>query len=105
MSREITQRTAEPQLTADVRLYPTAEGGRKDALRPGLMLPCMIQKTQPLEAWDALPLLRDQPLHPGEARRLGFVFLSGEPAAKALRAAGKFYLWDGRFIGEAVVTD
>lgn len=104
MSRDIIQRTAEPQLTAEVTLYATSEGGRKDALRPGLLLPCMISKGEPLEAWDGLPLLRDVPLYPGETRHLGFVFLSGKKAADALRAAGKFYLWDGRLIGEAVVT-
>ena len=38
-----------------------------------------------------------------EQRRLGFVFLSGEEAADALRNVGIFYLWEGRFIGEARV--
>ncbi len=105
MNRDVLQRTAEPQLTADLTLYATADGGRRDALRPGLLLPCMIEQREPLEAWDCLPLLRDEPLHPGDTKRLGFVFMSGEKAAQALRAAGKFYLWDGRFIGEAVVVE
>ena len=65
----------------------------------------MVDKGEPLEGWDALLLLRDQPLNPGETRRLGFVFLSGQEAVKPLRAAGRFYLWDGRFIGEAVVVE
>tara|TARA_R110002124_G_scaffold130531_1_gene292464 strand:+ start:469 stop:786 length:318 start_codon:yes stop_codon:yes gene_type:complete len=105
MTRDIIQRTAEPELTADLTLYATADGGRMGALRPGFLLPCMIHQNEPLEAWDCLPLLRDDPLHPGETKRLGFVFMSGEKAARALREAGKFYLWDGRFIGEAVVVD
>jgi len=40
----------------------------------------------------------------GEIRTSGgFVFVSGQKAADELRAAGKFYLWEGGYIGEAVV--
>jgi len=35
---------------------------------------------------------------------VGFVFLSSEGAEK-MRRARRFYLWEGRFIGEALVTD
>jgi len=44
-----------------------------------------------------------EPLSPSESRRVGFVFLSGEEAAAVFNKAGVFYLWEGRFIGEAVV--
>jgi hypothetical protein len=44
-----------------------------------------------------------EPLSPGESRRVGFVFLSGEDAAAVFRGAGVFCLWEG-FIGEAVVV-
>ena len=59
------------------------------------------------EGWDGYPLLGDVEMQPGETKRsVGFVFLSGDEAAEKLRAAGKFYLWEGRFIGEAtVMTD
>jgi hypothetical protein len=43
-------------------------------------------------------------MHPGDRRRLGFVFLSGEEAAEIMRRAGRFYLWEGGFIGEADVV-
>lgn len=94
-----------PQLVADVRMYETAAGGRASAALPGWGCPVSVSKDEQLETWDALPLLRDVPLGPGERRRLGFVFLSGEEAAEALRKAGRFYLWEGRFVGEAVVVD
>ena len=43
-------------------------------------------------------------MKPGDTRNgIGFVFLPGEMAASQLRAAGKFTLWDGRIIGEAIV--
>lgn len=106
MSRVDLQRTAPAQLTAEVRLYETADGGRESAMQPGWTGPVMTDTTtRPMIGWDALPLLRDQPLHPGETRTLGFVFLSGEPAVQALREAGIFYLWEGRFIGEGRVVD
>jgi len=44
-------------------------------------------------------------MSPGEIRRLGFVFLSGDEAASQLRQAGHFYLWEGGFIGEATVIE
>lgn len=53
---------------------------------------------------DALPLLRDRPLGPGECRRVGFVFLCPEDAVPAIEAAGRFWLWKGRFVGEAIVV-
>jgi hypothetical protein len=53
--------------------------------------------------YDGWPLLGDTPIEPGEQRRVGFVFLSGEEAAAIMRKAGTFYLWEGRFIGEAKV--
>ena len=103
MSRIDIQRDAEPQLVATVTLYPTADGGRRQPMMPGYLFPVTLGDTTPLHVWDALPLLRDDPFPPGETRRIGFVFLAGEEAAVELRHAGKFYLWDGRFIGEAIV--
>ena len=59
-----------------------------------------------LDCSDGWPLLGDQEVKPGETRRaVGFVFLSGKEAADKMRAAGKFYLWEGHFIGEAVVVE
>ncbi|MBY8826989.1 hypothetical protein K7G81_02520 [Hephaestia sp. CMS5P-6] len=104
MSREDIQRNAEPQLVADVRMYETVNGGREGPALPGWGCPVMISDIEPLYGWDALPLLRDRHLRPGENRRLGFVFLSGQEAADALKKVGKFYLWEGRFVGEASVV-
>ena len=96
-------RAMSPQLTADVTLYPTAQGGRKYVAHLGWGCPCLVSKLEPLIGWDAWPLL-EEPFAPGECRRLGFVFLSGEEAADIFRKAGKFYLWEGGFIGEADVV-
>jgi hypothetical protein len=92
-----------PQLIADVILYPTAEGGKMLAAQPGWGCPCCCSKSSPVVGYDGWPLLKE-PLAPGDSRRLGFVFLSGKEAADVLRKAGTFYLWEGRFVGEAVVV-
>jgi len=90
-------------LIADVTLYQTADGGRKGPARPGWGCPTMISKEQPLQGWDACPQLGARWLELGETRRVGFVFLSTE-GAEAIKNAGKFYLWEGGFIGEAMVV-
>ncbi|HEV2597064.1 MAG TPA: hypothetical protein VGU00_01790 [Sphingopyxis sp.] len=98
------QRTADPHLIADVRMYETDAGGRKGPALPGWVCPVMISKDQPLEGWDAFLLLRDQPISPGECRRIGIHFVFGEAGATAAREAGKFYLWEGGFVGEGIVV-
>ena len=54
------------------------------------------------QAWDCIIQLRGMPLSPGETRRVGLIFLSGEHAASLLVKEGKFYLWEGKIIGEAI---
>jgi hypothetical protein len=105
MGRAEFQRTASPHLIADVTMYATENGGRAGPAYPGWGCPCMVSQAEPLTGWDALPLLRDDALAPGQQRRLGFCFLSGEAAATIMRDAGRFYLWEGKFIGEAVVVE
>jgi len=58
--------------------------------------------------YDGWPKL-EQPLLPGDYRRLSFVLLPGdhltaEESATALRKAGTFYLFEGIYIGEATVV-
>ena len=104
MSREDFLRTAQPELVADVTLYPTASGGRRSTAFLGWGCPCCVSNKPPIVGYDGWPLLDETPLNPGDRRRLGFVFLSSKEAADVMRAAGKFYLWEGGFIGEAVVV-
>lgn len=95
-------RTLQPQLVADVTLYPA--GIRKSAVAPGWGCPCCASKDGPIVGYDGFPLLGDTPMELGTQRRLGFVFVSGEEAANIMRRAGKFYLWEGGFIGEAIIV-
>ena len=103
MSRAELIKTATPQLIADVRMYDAAAGGREGPAYSGWGCPCMVSQKEPLVGYDALPLIGEEPLLPGETRQLGFIFLSHEEAVPVLRTAGRFFLWEGRFVGEAIV--
>lgn len=93
-----------PELIADITLYPTQQGGRKKPTPSDWFgCPCVLSK-ELLEGWDCRILLQGLALMPGETRRLGMIFLSAELAIPALRAAGKFYLWEGHAIGEGVIV-
>ena len=97
--------TRTPDLAADVRLYPTENGGRSIPALLGWGCPCFTSKDTQQGGWDARLQLEDEPFAPGTERRVGFVFLSPE-GAETMKRAGHFYLWEGRFIGEAqVVSD
>lgn len=96
-------RRTTPGLVADIQLYCTADGGRQIAARPGWGCPCLISQQRPLYGYDGWPVL-SEPLQPGDKRSaVPFVFLSPE-GADVMRKAGRFYLWEGKFIGEAVVV-
>lgn len=107
-TRAESLRKMSPHLVADVYLYPISEGGKKLTVLPGWGCPCSPSKSADALLCDCWPLL-EGPFGPGERRRLGFVFLHGNGIAKddilaTLRRAGTFYLWEGHFIGEAVVV-
>lgn len=95
-------RGVSPELVADVYLYPTTDGGKQLTVQPGWGCACSCSKLTDAVFYDGWPLLHAS-FAPGERRRLGFVFLA-EDAATILRQAGTFYLWEGRFIGEAIVV-
>ncbi|HWE73898.1 MAG TPA: hypothetical protein VG328_12110 [Stellaceae bacterium] len=94
---------ADPQLTAEIYLYPDKEGTKKkrpisEFYRPvgflqldhsGLGHECIFEIGQP-------------PLLAGERRRVRFWSTHQESLA-ALRTVRKFYIWDGWFVGEAII--
>jgi hypothetical protein len=93
-----------PQIIADITLYASERGGRKGATPSDWFgCPCMVSKDR--DAWDCRILLQGVPLAPGETRRVGMVFLSPNEAIPDLRQAGKFYLWEGGFIGEGTIIE
>lgn len=93
-------------LVVDLCLYPRQPKGRQLPIWLGWGCPCSVQNSVLREGWDGYPLLLgDRIMMLGETRcAVGFVFRSGNQAADIMRAAGKFYLWEGDFIGEATVV-
>lgn len=104
MTRAERIQASSPHLVADVTLYAPSEGGRSTEALPGWGCPCMVSQMEPLVGYDAFPQLGETPLEPGARRRLAFVFRSPD-GAEVMRTAGRFYLWEGGFIGEARIVD
>ncbi len=107
MSRIDYLKTAKPDLVVDLTLYATEVGGRKQPIMLGWGSPCTIQREEGT-GWvgcDGWPLLIDGPMSPGESRRVGYVFLSGQEAVHYLRNAEKFYVWEGQLVGEATIVN
>jgi hypothetical protein len=92
-----------PDLIAEVRLYAPDQGGRTTPIRSTFRCPCAVTNVKPAMMHSAELLLGSEPMNPGQSRRLGFAFLTPD-GADAMRQAGKFYLWDGRFFAEAVIV-
>lgn len=96
-------KSLDPHFMVDLTLYSPEMGGRKDPItREGFGCPCKLDEDGDTFA-DCRLFLNGQEIRPGETKRVGILF-SFEPAASIFRAARKFYLWDGRIIGEAVVV-
>ena len=107
MNRRADQlRSMEPQLIVDLWLYPREGGGRTKPISLGWGSPCTIQSEEGSGwvAYDGWPLLGEDALAPGERRRVGYVFLSGGQAVDYLKGAPKFYVCEGRIVGEAVIV-
>lgn len=100
-------RSMKPELMVDLWLYPTEDGGREQAIGLGWGCPCTIRSEQGAGwiGYDGWPLLGEHPMRPGERRRVGYVFLAGKKALEYLRPASKFYVWEGRIIGEATTVN
>lgn len=93
-------RTGRAQVTAEVTMIPTEEGGRRIPALPGFVCPVLLGMEQPLLTYSAWLLLGETPIKPGDVRTVGFVFANPD-AIDLFRAADEFYLWEGRVIGHA----
>jgi hypothetical protein len=102
-AKRLIRAIVNPDLIVDVTLYSMTEGGRHHPIvGEWFGCPCKLRKDD-FDARDCRLLLNGQPMSPGETRRLGIKFLSDD-SAPIFRDAGRFYLWEGKIIGEAVVV-
>ena len=95
-----------PNFIAKITLYSTDSGGRKSPIVGGWQgtdsffgCPCKFDPKD-FSAWDCRVLNGMEYLHPGETKDFGIVFFSPE-IVPAMQKVTKFYLWEGRIIGEA----
>jgi hypothetical protein len=95
---------AQPEFIAEVTLFPVE--GRKGPILPTnnsqYGCACLLARDS-TDGPDCRILLEGQPLQLVEPRKVRLVFLSPD-SADLFRDAGKFYLWEGRTIGEALVV-
>jgi len=103
MSKAEFLKTAKPHLWVEYRLYPTSEGGKTKSISLGYGCPCFIKKDAMSGGFDAYPLLANKIMSPSETRYLGLWLMNPEDAEPAFKRVGRLYLWDGGFIGEAVI--
>jgi hypothetical protein len=94
----------QPDLIADVTFYAAEVGGKTVPIFSGYGCPCMVSQVEPLQGWDARLVFDDDPIFPGQRRRVGLTFLTRE-GARSIGEARHFFLWEGRFVGEADVCE
>lgn len=90
--------------TAAITLYASNEGGRQSPIvGEWFGCPCKFDPKN-FSAWDCRILNRGIPFAPGTTGHFGVAFLVPEAAAM-FRRVKKFYLWEGRIIGEAAAHE
>lgn len=103
MPRSKFLKNAGPHLWVEYTLYPTSDGGKTKDISCGWSCPCFVEKDPMSGGFDAYPLLGSSSMSPSQTQYLGLWFMNREDAEPEFRKAGKFYLWEGGFIGQAVV--
>lgn len=94
-----------PDLWVRLYLFPKEQGGPKQIKVCGWGHACCLERDRSIPAFDGWLQLGDRILSAGDTVEVGYVFLSGQVAADALRSAGGFHVWDGSFIGHANVIE
>ena len=94
------------EVQADVRFYSTEEGGRQLPALSGYR-PVATTERKPQSGFNGWGVCvftdSDQPMMPGETHRVRLSFLTPEGCSH-MRAAGRFYLWEGRTVAEVVIV-
>jgi hypothetical protein len=87
------------ELLTEVYLYPTAKGSIQRIYRPiGF-----IRKNTGELGHELIFDVGQPPLLPGGRRRIPCRF-THEASLDAVNSAGRFYIWDGGFVGEADIV-
>jgi hypothetical protein len=93
--------------TVDLYLYPTQQSGRSAAVH-GFFRPNGFSRRHPILgrngdlAYGLIFEIGEAPMAPGETRRMTCSFIYQE-SFDAFMDAEKFYVWDGRIVGEVTL--
>lgn len=71
----------------------------------GFGCPCFTDENKTGHGWDCIITFDGEPILHGQRRKVAFHFLSGDEARAAILLSGRFFLWQGGFIGEAVCCE
>ena len=89
-----------PHFVAKITLYPTHQNGRKSLITGEWYgCPCKFHEAD-FSAWDCRILINGEPFAPGETKEFAIVFLTAE-IAPLFGLVERFFIWEGRVIGEA----
>jgi hypothetical protein len=89
-----------PDFVAKITLYSPDQRGRQSPIvGEWFGCPCKFHPND-FTAWDCRILTSEEKFSPGETKHFGLVFLTRE-IAPVFKQVAKFYLWEGRIIGEA----
>lgn len=95
--------TIAPELMVELRLLPTARGGRMSSIRRGEYRAVFGAAGQYFSCRLFVPM--PDGFAPGEAARFGVQFLVPEVALPHFTAGTAFVLWDHRVIGRGKVLE
>lgn len=90
-----------PDLQVELRLFATASGGPQQPLPQGCRLPNDFGL--PGELNDGMYIFNADPPGPGQTALAELWLLAPERNAGRLYEGFKFFLWNGRLIGEGIV--
>jgi|ERR1700685_4554111 len=95
------------EATVDLYLYPTEQSGRKSGARGSYRPIGFLRKDPKLgingdHGHGVFFQIGEVPIEPGETRRLTCFFIY-QPSYDAFMDAKKFYVWEGRIVGEVTL--
>lgn len=97
----MTKKQLTPDILVDLKLYPKSEGGKILPIKNDYGCPAKIGS----DFFDCRIYIENEiELGPSKGK-VAIKFLSPELVKPLLKKGDKFFLWESRIFGEAVVTD
>lgn len=96
------QSPVSPDIFANVKLYPTSEGGKRLSITGDFSCPAKIGET----FYDCRMFLEKRLVSPGTTEmRVPIKFLNWPDVKPLLQKGTTFFIWEGKIVGEATVDE